>query len=111
MKNSSGSALGTGAVTIQTGGILGGSGFIGTSGSPVAVSTVSTGSTAATNGNIAPGYGLTGTSVATLAINGSLTLDNNTYLDYRLGTVTTAGSTFNDLTSVSGASTCPAAAR
>ena len=106
--NAAGSALGTGGVTIQTGGSLGGSGFVGSSASPAAIATVSTGSDASSNGHVAPGFGLTGTMAATLTINGSLALDANSYLDYRLGSDTTVGGGVNDLTLVSAALTLPA---
>ena len=106
--NAAGSALGTGGVTIQTGGSLGGSGFVGSGASPAAIATVSNGSDATSNGHIAPGFGLTGTMAATLTINGSLALDANSYLDYRLGSDTTAGGGVNDLALVSGALTLPA---
>ncbi len=102
VNNTSGSGLGTGAVTVQTGGSLGGGGIIGMATSPVNVSLVSSGSGSGNNCHLAPGYGLTGTNVATLTINGTLSLASSSILDYRLGNTTTVGLTANDLTTVSG---------
>jgi autotransporter-associated beta strand protein len=67
--NSSGSALGTGAVTVNPGGSLGGAGFVG------AAVTISA------NGTLSPGSN----GIGTLTINSSLALNNSAVLQFELG--------------------------
>jgi autotransporter-associated beta strand protein len=87
INNTTGSGTGTGAVLVQSSGVLGGTGFIGG-----AVTTES-------NGHIAPGDGGAGI----LTIQNTLTLANGTHLDYQLNAANVAGGTVgNDLLSVIG---------
>ncbi len=79
VSNSSGSATGSGPVTVNGGGILGGSGTIITGANAVVVGNGSA-------GHLNPHF--TGTGTATLNITGNLTLDAGSVLDYNFATGT-----------------------
>jgi len=83
--NTTGSATGTGAVTVESGGTLGGDGFIGGE------------VTVLDGGTLAPG-----TSPGTLTINNNLILNNASNLNYELDTPGTVGMGVNDLVQVNG---------
>ncbi|MBT2793332.1 autotransporter outer membrane beta-barrel domain-containing protein [Paraburkholderia strydomiana] len=78
----------TGLTTVQSGATIGGTGTIG--GSVVV----------ATGGSLNPGN--PGATPGTLRVNGSLTLDSGSVLNYNLGQANIAGGAFNDLTEVGG---------
>ncbi len=90
--NTSGSATGSGAVAVNSGGVLGGNGTI--------IGNVTLSATGA--GHLAPQI-TSGTAYTNLNINGNLTLNNSSVLDYNFGTPGTTGSPgTSDQTLVSG---------